>query len=510
MERKDDKDFYRSLSKKKLQELCRRYGLSSNMTKPNLVNLLCSYFKATGFTTFRDLEYPLYEVQDKSRLTCKKRGTFSLKNELGCNENGFGYRGKSLKIGLDNDNLSFAREVGVSDAPQIRSRNLNDGACLAENASTSSIKSSKPITSFEFYVSSEEGINLIVDMNSSPSDWSKKWESKVCSCHKKFYNKFGSLSEELHLLGNSNKEIKNSFPWSTDSEQKVNNDEIQAQSFPYSIKREGDSLVVDHPYGGDGFSRSLPKKPCIDAMEMSTQLEEDKELPHFSTPNYDVRNHVISVPEYGPIDRETVTLESSVINIPQMKLSSNSVVNSTQEGQKSPDLLEHQNSEVSYKSCEDQSMQNTSTNVSPSRVCPGFSSTSSIEMQSPEVVSQRKDVSCSPCGNDGFLDAADALLNMETTDDDLANSSTCQDDMAACAEERERSKPETSESLQSTKSLENKSEESEADELQKRKWQHYEGDDLNGCGEHNTRVLRSRKCLLERTLPRRSTRLVSK
>ncbi|XP_057490207.1 uncharacterized protein LOC130776137 isoform X2 [Actinidia eriantha] len=474
MERKDDKDFYRSLSKKKLQELCRRYGLSSNMTKPNLVNLLCSYFKATGFTTFRDLEYPLYEVQDKSRLTCKKRGTFSLKNELGCNENGFGYRGKSLKIGLDNDNLSFAREVGVSDAPQIRSRNLNDGACLAENASTSSIKSSKPITSFEFYVSSEEGINLIVDMNSSPSDWSKKWESKVCSCHKKFYNKFGSLSEELHLLGNSNKEIKNSFPWSTDSEQKVNNDEIQAQSFPYSIKREGDSLVVDHPYGGDGFSRSLPKKPCIDAMEMSTQLEEDKELPHFSTPNYDVRNHVISVPEYGPIDRETVTLESSVINIPQMKLSSNSVVNSTQEGQKSPDLLEHQNSE------------------------------------SPEVVSQRKDVSCSPCGNDGFLDAADALLNMETTDDDLANSSTCQDDMAACAEERERSKPETSESLQSTKSLENKSEESEADELQKRKWQHYEGDDLNGCGEHNTRVLRSRKCLLERTLPRRSTRLVSK
>ena len=57
-------------------------------------------------------------------------------------------------------------------------------------------------------------------------------------------------------------------------------------------------------------------------------------------------------------------------------------------------------------------------------------------MQSPEVVIQRKDASCSPCGNEGSLDAADALLNMEMTDDDLANSSTCQDDMAACAEER--------------------------------------------------------------------------
>ena len=65
-------------------------------------------------------------------------------------------------------------------------------------------------------------------------------------------------------------------------------------------------------------------------------------------------------------------------------------------------------------------------------------------------------------------------------------------------------------SLQLTKSLEKKSEESEADELQKRKWQHSEGDDLNGCGEHNTRILRSRKRLLERTLPRRSTRLISK
>ncbi|PSS24073.1 Topoisomerase I damage affected protein, partial [Actinidia chinensis var. chinensis] len=500
MERNDDKDFYRNFSKKKLQELCRSYGLSPYMTKPNLVNSLYSYFKATGFTTFRDLEYPLYD------LTCKKRGTFSSKNELECNENGFGYIGKSPRIILDNDDLSFAREVGVSDAPQIRSRNLNDGACLAENAYTSSIKSSKPITSFEFYVSSEEGINLIVDMNASPSDWSKEWGNKVCSCHNKFDNKFGSLRAELHLLGNSNKQIK--FPWSTDSDQNVNNGDTQAQSFPYSITREGDSLVVDHPYGGDGFSRSY-----IDAMEMSMQLEEDKEHPHFSTPNYDVRNHVISVAEYGPIDRETVTLESSVINIPQTKLSSNSV-NSTQECQKCPDLLEHQNSEVDYKSCEDQSLQNTSTNVSPSRVYPGFSSSWSIEMQSPEVVSQRKDASCSPCGNDGSLDAVDAMLNMETTDDDLANSSTSQDNMSACAKERERSKPiyraETSESLQLTESVEKKSEESEADELQKRKRQHSEGEDLNGCGEHNTRDLRSGKRLLDRTLPRRSMWLVSK
>ena len=64
--------------------------------------------------------------------------------------------------------------------------------------------------------------------------------------------------------------------------------------------------------------------------------------------------------------------------------------------------------------------------------------------------------------------------------------------------------------LQLSKSLEKKSEESEADDIQKRKRKHSEGEDLNDCGEHNTMDLRSRKCLLDRTLPRRSMRLVSK
>lgn len=45
MENRDDKDLYLSLSKKELQELCKRYGLSPYMTKPNLVDALSSYLK---------------------------------------------------------------------------------------------------------------------------------------------------------------------------------------------------------------------------------------------------------------------------------------------------------------------------------------------------------------------------------------------------------------------------------------------------------------------------------
>ena len=48
MEYKEDKDFYRSLPKKELQELCKIYGLSPYMTKSKLVNSLCSYFKVNS------------------------------------------------------------------------------------------------------------------------------------------------------------------------------------------------------------------------------------------------------------------------------------------------------------------------------------------------------------------------------------------------------------------------------------------------------------------------------
>ncbi|KAI8005219.1 hypothetical protein LOK49_LG08G02090 [Camellia lanceoleosa] len=509
----EDKDFYR-LSKKELQDLCKSYGLSPYMTKSNLVNSLSSYFKkknwssvsqvegsiihstsmipplecgarednmvhapegekentenrsqtvkcneqggfvggesyskASGFQIVRDVECPLYNVPENSHLTCKKRETSRSQNELGHNENGFGYRVESPKISSDKNNLSFAREVGVNDAPQIQSRNLNHGACLVENASFS-----------------EEGINLVVDFNSTPSDWFNRLESKACGCHKAHDNKFGSL------------QMKNSSLWNADLEHEKNNCHGKAESFSYPVKGECDPVVVDHPYGGDGSLRFSPVKPCNVATEMSAQLEEDKELPLFSTPNSDIHNHATSGRESCLIDRETFHLESSVIKTPQIKSSSDSVVNSTVE---SPKICTAGASEVRViRSCK-----------------------------------PTKDASCFPCRNNGFLDVVDPMLNVETIDGELANSSTCQDHMSACAGEQEKSKlingAETSVSLQLKKSLEKTSEDSKADKVLKRKKQHSEVEDLK-CGEPNEKILRSRKHLLDRELPRRSTRLVPK
>jgi len=474
MENRDDKDLYHSLSKKELQELCRRYGLSPYMTKPNLVDALYSYLKrknvspifqvesssvrsaslisppeygsksynmvharkdgrwntnhpgekrnrkiysqnvscrekqkfkgagsynkASGSRIVRDLEYPLYEVGENFPLTCKSRATFDSRNGPGCNENHF-YREKPPKISFNNHSLSFPREAGERNAPLILSTNLDHGACLAENASTSSLKSTKSIPSFEFYIRSEEGINLVVDLNSSLSDWSNRLESGLC-CHNLVDNKFGSLRKEIHFLGKSGAALKGSFLQNTDAEHELINGCVD------SSKKEFDNIVVDHGFGVD-------EEPLL-----------------FSSPNSVVQNHVTSGAESNPTDRETIRVESSV------KSSTNCLINPMLGGLEIS--LEHQILEVGNKNCEDLTGQNTCTDMGPSLVYPGSFWTGSTEMQSPEVVSL-KDDSCSPCGNNNLPDVIDLTLDVEARDDELAYSSTSQDHVSACVDEMEKS-----------------------------------------------------------------------
>lgn len=55
MKTKDCPNSIYSLPKKKLQDLCKKYGLSPYKTKPNLVNSLINYFKVNvGFGLMTD------------------------------------------------------------------------------------------------------------------------------------------------------------------------------------------------------------------------------------------------------------------------------------------------------------------------------------------------------------------------------------------------------------------------------------------------------------------------
>ncbi|XP_054812460.1 uncharacterized protein LOC129313415 isoform X2 [Prosopis cineraria] len=68
-----------------------------------------------------------------------------------------------------------------------------------------------PPSSFEFYVWSDEGINLHVNLNSSPSDWTNRFKKEVCITENLHQNESWSFWQDLGCLGESSTERKSSF-----------------------------------------------------------------------------------------------------------------------------------------------------------------------------------------------------------------------------------------------------------------------------------------------------------
>ncbi|VFQ72452.1 unnamed protein product [Cuscuta campestris] len=56
--------------------------------------------------------------------------------------------------------------------------------------------------SFEFSATSEKGINLVVDLNSSISDWFKRWEDEANIFKSLQKQNFRSFCQEIQNLGN--------------------------------------------------------------------------------------------------------------------------------------------------------------------------------------------------------------------------------------------------------------------------------------------------------------------
>ncbi|XP_019231555.1 PREDICTED: uncharacterized protein LOC109212373 isoform X1 [Nicotiana attenuata] len=182
MKTKDSRNSIYSLPKKKLQDLCKKYGLSPYKTKPNLVSSLINYFKIADVETSKG---NWYNLQDSSGL---------------CDEKGFNQRVRSPPI-------SFSK-----------------------NAFTSDIKSTH-VPSFKFSVSSEDGINLSVDLNSCPSDRYRRLGKEECVCNNMQNHKFQSFRQEIQYLRN-NRQMTSSFLWETDSDSKSNSGHAQTVSSP--------------------------------------------------------------------------------------------------------------------------------------------------------------------------------------------------------------------------------------------------------------------------------------
>lgn len=305
-----DEEFYQNLSRKELQGLCKKHGLSANKSTSQLVKLLLSFFKGKDVSPksskeilsgplevcLSDLqpEEPLkslegarkvhkrraeaseadsngpsssfkekdghdkrhkqkeinrteYQSSDKvanavcldsanvesmegfsfstsnprnaeiqliapthaKQITSCSKLTSKCKNcNFNCRENDH-----QCSVDLRSSNLYLQSTSSEIHVPQVQCKNKTTGVCPAGSSLVSSSETSMELcpASFQFFVRSEEGINLYVDLNSVPSDWMKVLKDEVCIYQRVHHNKSRVLHDDLRGLVDSGGCMKTSF-----------------------------------------------------------------------------------------------------------------------------------------------------------------------------------------------------------------------------------------------------------------------------------------------------------
>ncbi|PIA29701.1 hypothetical protein AQUCO_05800069v1 [Aquilegia coerulea] len=110
--------------------------------------------------------------------------------------------------------------------------------------------------SFEFHVRCEEGINLFVDLNSSPSDWIKNLNNGVCIHPVVPNNKSWALHDELRNFGNG-EEAKASFLDNKVVDINNKGDPMFTSSSLGSTVGEGNLVKADQHSAADRSLRSI-------------------------------------------------------------------------------------------------------------------------------------------------------------------------------------------------------------------------------------------------------------
>lgn len=293
-----------------------------------------------------------------------------------------------------------------------------------------------PPRSFKFFVWKDEGINLHVDLNSSPSDWIKRFRNEVCTSENVYRKESRSLWQELGFLGESSREGKSSFSWKTSSGQ-IDDHSGQTKSSS-SLKLTKDDIAgLDQQNKGDSPLIYDSLTPCSIIVNVTNNVKENESavsaelavnvadnLKEYESTvsaevSYGTPNNYISGADSCAKDLSKKIPDSDATDTPFIKSPCGSVGNSSSD----PDTLECQNPKPDNEISEDCAMLNGSCFVNPGVVCPGASLSGSMELQISEVASCHKDTSLSLCENDGFLALSDPKNNLDAERVGLVNSS---------------------------------------------------------------------------------------
>ncbi|XVF65559.1 hypothetical protein PTKIN_Ptkin09bG0258600 [Pterospermum kingtungense] len=574
MENNEDEGFFNSLSRKELQSLCKQYGLPANRSSSDMAKSLSSYLEnqrlgsmsaREGFYGIQEAELPLsvkLQLQSGAQVNsfmdtgedcygliscpadrCNGRNysQAAKPNALGCctgqkfcDKDGYsgdsvifqqtpqsqfatqcddcGSKNKEFPTICFNRNCLSLRDGMMNDMPQIEQKDTNIDACSNETAFHSSINTPIASPSFQFHVSSEEGINLFVDLNSNPSEWVEKLKSEVSICQNMSHSKSQTFHNELGHFGESSTQTKNSFQLEVDA-WRIKDGHMHSGLMPSLIIKENNPLQLDHPNGDIVSLGSTVMTQGATAVEVSEHLEGDQGLTLSKAPPGS-QEQIIFSGASSTKDGRLITLDSS-INSPMEKLASDAVINIS-DGPLNILATEHQNPKLENGICENSTLRNGCNLVSSVgiRCLPN----GSFQMPMPEEVVHQKDILHSPSENGGFVDVVDPNHSVDAEKNELVRSTeldqeTFRNRLPTLVEEQGRSKiincGENSECSQD-ELFENCGglDKVESDGLGKKRA--YVDGDQNDCNMLDAKILRSSKNLIRKVLPRRSMRLVSK
>ncbi|KAL4389309.1 hypothetical protein HN51_010190 [Arachis hypogaea] len=400
------------------------------------------------------------------------------------------------------------------------------GAPYVDKDFASLIKEATEVTpsSFEFCVWSDKGINLHVDLNSSPSDWTNRFRNEVQVRETMYGNKSWSLRQDLACLGGSATQERCSL-WDANPVQIDAHNGLAKSSS--SLKFTKDSVVkldqrneVKSPLISDSVT------PCSMNVKAAANSKEVNQCSALAEPDVNVVNNLmqdqstLSAEEsYGVPSNFIFGAESCAKDASKAFFYSDatgtpfkSLCDSVGNSLSDLGTLAYQSSKPDDECFQDCDLLNDSCCVNPGVVCPGASLSSSMELQISEAASCHKYPSVSLCENDGSLDLSEPK---NTSDTEQCGPAIDGNNFAALTEEWVGMSVDGRES----------SECSQLDDRVQKSGQGYDdqGSKMKLCkkrkrdseiqassGTPVTRILRSMKNTVARILPRRSMRRMSK
>uniref|UniRef100_A0A2P2JMN7 Uncharacterized protein LOC8280414 isoform X2 n=1 Tax=Rhizophora mucronata TaxID=61149 RepID=A0A2P2JMN7_RHIMU len=480
MSNKEIEEFYRNLSRKELQTLCKTCSLPANRSRSEMAESLLSFLRGGiggSISSFQDASQPLFISEHAGSCINHKQPP-----------TGFNSR--------------------VEDTQKHPCREMYLASCSKESAPP--MKSATKVPAFQFFVSSEEGIKLCVDLNSGPSEWIKKYKDQVYSCDNVGNKKSKSLRQELGCNRERNSQMKSPFSWSMDLGQ-IEDGHIQAEHSPSLTVEKNSHVETGETDRGNKSSMASPIKPGSIAVNVSVHLDEDQGIMS-SIPDSQLKDQIVLNSESCTKNGFSATLDSGTTDTTTEKTACNFAVNCVSDDLVDLVALEHQTSKQDGEACEISTLQNSCNFEKTSVLFPGCLTNLSMERQSCKGGDYDK--------NCEFLDQVDTNYNIITEPDVIANSrenDPSRSHLPTCSEEQEWSNivngRENSICSQVVDSL-NKSclklHNLEPNKNFDKKRPHLHLEEENGWSVRDAKILRSFDQVAGDVLPRRSVRLVSK